>query len=368
MRKLALIALLAASFAASADEVQVRKDAPEKHVVVKGDTLWDISATFLKTPWKWPEIWQNNKDHIKNPHWIYPGDVVYLVNTANGPRLVVNGGGMPTVKLSPTVHSEPIEEGATPIPTIPFSSIEAYLRRPILASDATLSASPTVIASDDGRGLMTLGDTIYASGIKGDGEKWNIVRVGKPLTDPDSGEVLARELTYIGDAQVKAGGEPATLTVTSVDEEIQPGDRLLPATSMEGMDLTPHSPAKPVDGKIISVLSGSQATSKYATVIINKGSQDGMKLGDVLEVFRTGRSIGPEYSHRLASFNPKNGYLVGSEQRLEQFKIDGKPVNAKLPDVETGHVMIYRVLDRVSYGLVMDSAMPIYLLDAVRNP
>lgn len=365
MRKLALIALLAASFAAMADDVQLRKDAPDKHIVVKGDTLWDISAEFLKTPWRWPEIWQNNKDHIKNPHWIYPGDVVYLVQTANGPRLVVNGEQ--TVKLSPTVHSEPIED-VSPIPTIPYSSVEAYLRRPILADEKVLAESPAIIGSADGRGLMTLGDIAYASGVHGDAVKWNIVRVGKELKDPDTGEKLAREVTYVGDATTVADGEPATLKITASDLEVETGDRLLAATSVNGIDFVPHVPSKPVDGKIISVLSGSQATSKYSTVIINKGEADGMRLGDVLAVYRTGRTVGKSETSRFASFDPKNGYLDSNVERREKILINGKPVNTKLPDAVNGHILIYRVLDRVAYGLVMDSLTPIYLLDAVRNP
>lgn len=366
MRKLALIALLAASFAATAADVQLRKDAPTKHVVVKGDTLWDISATFLKTPWKWPEIWQNNKSHIKNPHWIYPGDVVYLVQTPNGPRLVVNGPE--TIKLSPTVRSEPIEDAPTPIPTIPYSSIEAYLRRPILTDESVLAAAPAIIASKDGRDMMSLGDTVYAQGIETDSHKWNIVRLGKPLTDPDTGERLALEVTYVGDAETKAAGDPATLTITSVDREIEPGDRLIPAANIDGMDFTPHQPTGEVNGKIISVMDGSQATSKYSTVIIDKGAANGMKLGDVLAVYRTGRTVGLAGTSRLASFNPKNGYIDANKERRDQVVVNDKPVNTKLPDFVTGHIMVYRVLDRVSYGLVMDSITPIYLLDAVRNP
>ncbi len=367
MRKLALIALLAASLSAMAGNVQLRQDAPDRHIVVKGDTLWDISAEFLKTPWRWPEIWQNNKDHIKNPHWIYPGDVVYLVRTANGPRLVVNGG-MKTVKLSPSIHSTPIEENATPIPSIPYSSIEAYVRRPILADEQVLAQAPTVIGGENGQKLMMLGDTIYATGVKISKPKWNIVRVGKELVDPDTGETLARDVTYVGDAETVASGDPATLKITSADQEIEPGDKLLPAENIHGVDLTPHAPAEKVSGKIIAIIGGTQATSKYATVIIDKGSANGMKLGDVLAVYRTGRSVGNADYSKWSAFDPKSGYLDGAKERRDQLEVNGKRVNVKLPDVMTGHILLYRIFERVSYGLVMDSAMPIDKLDAVRNP
>jgi hypothetical protein len=462
MRKLALIALLTASFAAAADTVQLRADAPNRHIVVKGDTLWDISAKFLKSPWKWPELWQNNKAEIKNPHWIYPGDVIYLTMTQQGPRLsLVN-----TVKLSPTVHSEVIPDVSQAIPTIPYSAVEAFLRRPLVASSTELASAPTLIASEDGRGLLTLGDPVYATGIKTDSGKWNIVRIGKALRDPESGKEIAHELIYVGDAQTQEEGNPTTLIITGVEQEIQVGDRLLPvASTMDGIDFMPRAPERQIEGKIISAFGSSQATGKYSTVIINKGTFDGLSLGHVLAVYREGRSIGPDANRgRLASFDPKDGYIDANNERAHRveyknfgeevidfldpfdflFRIfpDGRrgwryidnqclkpganvradefhdpaksmedcsadkelasrkwaymdigclksgkqinfgdafdpkdvyerhcrPENVKLPDVKTGHILIYRVFGHVAYGLVMDSSGPIYLLDTVKNP
>jgi len=461
MRKLALIVLLAASFAAAADTVQLRENAPDRHVVVKGDTLWDISAKFLKSPWKWPELWQTNRDRIKNPHWIYPGDVIYLVMTPQGPQLSV----ITTTKLSPSIQSEALPETRQAIPAIPYSAVEAFLRRPSIASVDSLANAPTLIAAEDNRNLLTIGDRVYASGVKADNGKWNIVRVGKPLMDPDTGAELAREVAYVGDADIREPGSPATLTIVSVDQEVQVGDRLIPAASMDGGDFIPHAPEKPIEGKIVSAFGGSQAAAKYSTVIVNRDRLDGLELGHVLTVYREGRAIGPDANgSRLASFAPKSGYLDADQERAHQvqykdfgeevvdlvdpfdffFRIypDGRrgwryidhrclkpgekvaadefhdpaktmvdcpatktagthqwaymdigclkpgkqisfgqafepkdvyerhcrPLNVKLPDVKTGHILIYRVFDHVAYGLVMDSANPIYLLDTVKNP
>jgi len=392
MRKLALIALLAASFAASADTVQLRENAPDKHVVVKGDTLWDISAEFLKSPWKWPEIWQNNKDRIKNPHWIYPGDVIYLIMTPQGPRLTT----MSTVKLSPTIHFEPIPDETTAITTVPPEMVDAFFRHPLVASVGALASAPVLIGAADERTMMTVGDRVYASGLQTDSGKWDIVRVGKPLNDPDSGDEIAREVIYVGEAQTVAPGSPATLTITGVEREIQVGDLLMPATEPGDLRFIPHAPSKPVEGKIISAYGSSQTAGRYSTVIINKGRIDGLELGNVLAIYETGRTAGsPPGLSRLASFSPKSGYIDSNKERggdtwsgldiacikpgkqitagesvdyQDVFTNDCKQPYVKLPNLEVGHILLFRIFDRVSYGLVMDSANPIYLLDTVKNP
>lgn len=467
MRKLALIVSLGlavglvAPSATWADQVRLRDDAPDRHVVVKGDTLWDISAKFLKSPWLWPELWQTNKDHIKNPHLIYPGDVVYLVMTPDGPRLTKMG----TVKLSPGIHSEPItvEEA---IPTIPYSTVQAFLQRPLVASAETLATAPKLIASEDGRVFLTLGDRVYANRITDTTQKWHIVRLGKPLKRPDSGEEIAREVEYVGDATLAQRGQPATLTIAKVDREIQIGDLLIPAAQTgDGLDFVPRAPNKRIEGRIISAFGGSQASGRYSTVILDRGRADGLELGHVLSVFRDGRTLGNrEEAGRFATYPPKAGYLDANRERehlieyqnfweevvdfLDPFDFffkpfpDGRrgwrymdykclkadaqvsadsfhdpaktmetcpegaelrarnwaymdigclkpgkqitfgdffdpkevyqphcrPEVVKLPDLETGHVLVYRVFDQIAYGLVMDADRTIYLLDTVRTP
>lgn len=372
--------------------MQLRADAPDRHIVVKGDTLWDISAKFLKSPWKWPELWQNNKAEIKNPHWIYPGDVIYLTMTPQGPRLSLAN----TVKLSPTVHSEAIPDAQESIPTLPYSAVEAFLGRPLVASAGTLATAPVLVGSADDRTMMTLGDRVYASNIQLDSENWNIVRIGKSLKDPDSGEELARELIYVGNAKTLATGAPATLSITRVEREVEAGDLLLPVTERDAMDFTPRAPEKQIEGKIISAFGNSQAAARYSTVIIDRGRADGLELGHVLAIDESNKSVGrnPD-SSRLASFNPKNGYLNGTNERgstdwsgldiaclkpgkqitagekvdaKDLFTSDCRQEYVKLPDLQVGHLLIYQVFDRVAYGLVMDSSGPIYLLDTVKNP
>ncbi|MDD4881440.1 MAG: LysM domain-containing protein [Gallionellaceae bacterium] len=378
MRTLALIVSLGIAFSlampatATAETVQLREDAPTRHVVVKGDTLWDISAKFLKSPWLWPELWRTNDDHIKNPHLIYPGDVIYLVMTPNGPRLSV----MKTVKLSPGIHSEPITDA---IPPIPYSAVKAFLERPSVADADTLAKAPRLIGSEDGRGMSSQGDRVYADAVGADTASWNIVRLGKPLRDPASGELLAHEVAYVGDARTVVKASPATLEITAVASEVQAGDRLIPAYTAGNTDFEPHAPAKPIDGQIISAFGRDQTTGRYETVIISKGHVDGIESGDVLAVFRAGKSVGrAEGESRTKSFSPKSGYMDSAMERGNNntyvpFNNSGLaesgPAGAtRLPDVRTGLIMVYRVFDRVSYALVLESYSPIFLLDHVGNP
>lgn len=379
MRRLVLIVSLgiscvvASPFAAMADAPPLREDHPDRHVVVKGDTLWDISAKFLKSPWRWPELWHANDDRIKNPHLIYPGDVVYLVLTPGGPRLDT----LAAVKLSPSIHAEPLARDDA-IPPIPYAAVQAFLQRPLVADPEALAQAPRLLGSEDGRGLSSVGDRVYASGAAANAADWNIVRVGKPLTDPASGELLAREVLYVGDARVRALGSPATLDITRAEHEAQTGDYLLPAGDPERLDFVPHAPDRPIAGQIISVMGSSLASGRYATVIINKGKADGIESGQVLAVSHPGKSVGRgENDNRLASFSPKSGYLDSAKERghnapYRDFDGAGPATTAdetvQLPDVRTGLIMVYRVFDRVAYALVMESSNTILPLDRVSNP
>ncbi|MBK6744888.1 MAG: LysM peptidoglycan-binding domain-containing protein [Hydrogenophilales bacterium] len=183
MRISALILSLAVAFPVLADTVKLRDDAPDRHVVVKGDTLWDISAKFLKTPWKWPELWQVNKAEIKNPHLIYPGDVVYLIMTPDGPRFAK----IQTVKLSPRIHGEPIPNQSDAIPALPPEAIAPFIAQAGVIDAERLPMLPRILGADDDRVLLMLGDTAYATQGDGYTVNWSIVRPGADLIDPDTG-------------------------------------------------------------------------------------------------------------------------------------------------------------------------------------
>lgn len=153
MRKTIISLLFAISGVAGlahADTLAMQDNAPDRYVVVKGDTLWAISGHFLKQPWRWPEIWQLNKEEIKkNPHWIYPGDVVLLDRTGGTPRLRLlkgsTGGARNEVKLSPSGRITPLDNNA--VPSIPLLAIRPFLNKPLVIEENELLNAPRVAAA-----------------------------------------------------------------------------------------------------------------------------------------------------------------------------------------------------------------------------
>ena len=336
MRKLALSLFLTGFLALSshADELKMQANAPDRYVVVKGDTLWDISGKFLKDPWKWPQIWGMNKAEIKNPHWIYPGDVIVLDRSSGTPRLsLYKGESSRTVKLSPKVRVEDATEQG--IPAIPASSINAFLSQPFVMDENALNDAPRILGAQEDRMILGAGDQVYATnGADASVSNWKVLRPGKALKDPETGTVLGYEVMYLGEAHTEQAGDPQRLRITRSSEEIQKGDRLLPASDTYSFRYVPHAPERDINGQVISAYGGVAEIGQYGTVVLNKGARDGLDEGAVLAVYRKGNIID----------------------------------KVKLPDTRSGLVMVYRVFDKVSYALVMQTHRSVNLLDVVRNP
>lgn len=400
MRNL-LSALILSAFALSlpvrADNLEIQENAPDRHVVVKGDTLWDISGKFLKTPWRWPEIWQLNRESIKNPHWIYPGDIIVLDRSGGQARLRLIRGeahGLATVKLSPAMHEEKIESGA--IPTIPISAIHAFLSQPRVVSAGALDDAPFILGSNDERVIFAKGDDAYATGGPANVTRWNILRPGKELKDPETGEVLGYEVEYVGDAKTVSPGAPQKIRITRTAQEALAKDKLLPAVDSDTFEYVPRAPETPVSGRIISAYGGVSDTGRHQTVVLNRGAAHGLAPGHVLAIYHTGNTVRLSKTELekmtwLASRNtaiPDGGAWLYSDVRClkdSNSKLtydqaaDLKAVTrvgcleqdeskVKLPDARIGLVMVYRVYDKVSYALVMESDGPVFLLDTVKNP
>jgi hypothetical protein len=230
VRQLVVSLAMLLAMPALADTLQLQDNAPEKYVVVKGDTLWDISARFLKSPWRWPEIWNLNREEVKNPHWIYPGDLIVLDRSGAEPRLkLVKGGasGLPTVKLSPGVRASEIGGGA--IPTIPIRVIHPFLAQPRVVSAGEFDTAPFILGSNTERVILGSGDDAFATGGKPGVTRWSVLRPGKELSDPETGEILGYEVEYLGDARTLVEGAPQKIRITQSAREIMPRDILVEA-------------------------------------------------------------------------------------------------------------------------------------------
>lgn len=332
-----LILAVAAAAAFATEPLKLADNAPDRHIVVKGDTLWDISGKFLQEPWRWPEIWRLNKDQIKNPHLIYPGDIVYLDYVDGQPRLRL---GKPVQgKLSPKVHEEAIGKE---IPSIPPNVIEPYISQPLVVDADELKDAPRIIGTPESRVIVGNGDEIFVLGVQEDHPKWYIYRPGTPLKDPASQEILGYEAFFLGTAQVKQAGEVTIMDILTSKEEILKGDLLLPAELPNLRSYVPHRAEQDISGLIMSVYGGVNAGGRHSVITINQGSQAGIEVGHVLGMF----------SKRSTMFKDK----------------DGRNQTMALPEERYGLVFIFRTFDRVAYGLVMEATHPLAIGDAVRNP
>ncbi|MFT7413392.1 MAG: nucleoid-associated protein YgaU [Methylophagaceae bacterium] len=320
-----------------AKDVMLNATHPQNYEVVRGDTLWDISAKFLQHPWQWPEIWQVNPQ-INNPHLIYPGDLLSL-SYINGQPVLTLTRGSRAYKLSPEVREIKLEEA---ISTIPRSAISAFLSKPLVVGEETLSNAPYIVASTDERLILGAGDRAYVRGIEGDEiEQFSVFRGGKVYTDPETAEVLGYEAIYTADAMLETASDISTVMLRNTNREVLTGDRLLPVDDGQNeMNFFPHSPEQAVNGRIISVFDGVSQVGQYQIVVLNRGTRESIEVGHVLAVMRAGQTV------RDTVTSDKDDMIT-------------------LPDESAGVAMVFKVFEKVSYALVMTASHAIHLNDKV---
>ncbi|HEY2257317.1 MAG TPA: LysM domain-containing protein [Variovorax sp.] len=351
---------------------ELTPNAPDEYTVKPGDTLWAISKLYLRSPWRWPELWGMNISDISNPHRIYPGQVLYLDRTGGRARLSTRrGNGAPegTIKLSPRTRYESLSGMA--LPTLNPSLIEPFLSEPIILDDNTLTTAPHIVAGNDSRVLLARGDRAYALGdansplieTAGPINTFRVFRNATPLKDPATGELLGYEAAYLGRVQLQRSQSvesqldngkqvqnvvPATVDIVAAKEEIRAGDRLVPEPPRELQSYTPRAPEQKVtDGRIVSVYgSAVDFVTQNQIVVINKGTRDGIESGHVLAILKNGETI----VDRAGA--PDN---------------TGKAV-MKLPNERIGLLMVFRAFEKASYALVLEISDAPHPGDLLVNP
>jgi len=339
-----LLCLVAASSIATADTIALKSDHPDRYVVVKGDTLWDISARFLRDPWVWPKVWRNNPQ-IANPHLIYPGDVVTLTIVDGQPQLQVTRPGQAEgiMKLSPQPRTSPLDASA--IPSIPLDQIQPFLTRTRIISERELMSAGYIFATDEGRLIAGSGNKIYARNITlSDTDRYIIFRSGETYYNPgDEDNPLGYEALYIGEATLLSTGDPAVFRIEESKREILSGDQLLPIFPEPITNqFIPRAPDTQLRGQIISILDGVSRIGQYQTIVLNLGEADGLETGHVLTINQTGKRVRD---------------TVGDKGKWVQ-----------LPDEQAGVAMVFRVFENVSYALVMEATKDMRLYDGVTTP
>jgi LysM domain len=353
----------------SGNVLEIRPDAPDRYTVRKGDTLWGISIKFFKEPWRWPEIWRLNKEEIRNPHLIYPGDVVVLDRVT---------GRLSIERVEPRVREEQLAGEA--IPSIPPKLIEPFLTRPLVIEYNGLDKAPEIVATELGRYNVGQGGKVYANGISQSKEElWYVYRQGRPIIDPDTNKTLGFEAVNLGVARVVKRGEPSTLVITSGTKEITTGDRLVAVGPTAVFSYIPRKPDRMIDARVARISDGEFDTrsevygenyraedpwsyapeQKVGTfrreagplqiVILNKGTQDGLEPGNVLALYRSvtisrDKSVGPFYMGKP------------------------RPADVMLPEERYGLVFVFRTFQHVSFALIVQSSEPVTPRDIARTP
>lgn len=348
-----------------AETLQLREDAPDRHIVVKGDTLWDISSKFLKDPWQWPKIWGMNREIVEDPHWIFPGEIILLdratntlsiaqpISTTNGKTENTTGStGAATgsgrsgadlsnaVKLSPSVRVERSAHDA--IPSIPASAIGPFLSRPLVIEEDGMKDAPAIVGTFEKRVMLGDNDIAYVSNLPQDkGLIWQVYRPGKALIDPESGDTLGYEANYLGIAKVEKFADISTMRITDALKEMRKGDRLAYATSGLPINYSPHAPEKEIVARIVSIYGeeGRKQAGQYSVVTLNKGLRDGLENGHVLALYRKGEVLKERWSDDIV-----------------------------LPDVRYGLLFVFRTFENLSYALVMQTRLPVEMQDSARTP
>ena len=320
-------------------------NAPDQHVVVKGDTLWGISGRFLQHPWCWPQVWDMNREDIRNPHWIYPGQIVYFDRAAGRLRLgrPTGNGGSANVRLSPRVRISGLDDDA--IRSIPAAVIEPFLSQPLIIEENEFKDTPRIVAAQEGHVFLGMGDRAYVRGDLKGATDFQVFRPGRALKDPVSQKIIGYEAVYLGEMKLARTGKTAdeadSFNVTVSREEMGVGDRLMPLPPKPIINYVPHPPQQRVDGRIVSVYGGVNQAGQNQIVSVNRGAEEGLDVGSVLELSRLGAVI-------------------------KDTTDDKKPV--KLPDERYGELFIFRTFRHISYGLVMQVTSPVQIGDTANSP
>lgn len=346
---LGLLASLTVSVSGATEDISqyLKDDHPDIYTVVKDDTLWDISGVFLERPWLWPEIWRINPQ-IDNPHLIYPGDRIALVYMDGMPQLVLERGDAgrtvrmtpsDTETLEPQIRYEPLESA---IPSIRLDAIQGFLVQNRIVNPGVLTGAPYVVQGETERLVLGAGDRVYVRGVLAESEGFNVVRSGPLYVDPVTREVLGREATYIGLGQIVAQDDDiATMLMTDTREEVQIGDRILETEHIR-VDSTffPSAPDGDIRGEIIHVLGGVTQVGQYDAVVINRGEREGLKVGNVMAIYKKGALARDRISNEMI----------------------------RLPSERAGLMMVFRTFEKLSYALVLVTERPLAVADEARSP
>ncbi|MBV8495600.1 MAG: LysM peptidoglycan-binding domain-containing protein [Gammaproteobacteria bacterium] len=342
--------------------IPIKAGAPKQYTVKRGDTLWGIAAMYLKDPWLWPEVWIINPQ-VPNPHLIYPGDTLALAYGADGQVRGVTLAEAGALRLDPRLRSQALDSS---IPTIPYSAIAAFLARPTIMTADEMHHAPYIVAFRDMHQVAGSNNEVYVRRLSAaENTRYAVVHVEGKLRDPDDGAVVGYEGIYTATALVQRPGELTKAMLIDPARETLQGDRLVSTDNSEApVNFTLRTPSGNVNGRIIEVVGGTELVGPWQVVVINRGKRHGLEPGDTLAIDEAGDSCTVTRCNQVRDFYRNGNSIIGS---TTGFATSFAP-RVKLPSERVGTLLVFKVYDRVSYGLVVGASDTIHVADLVRNP
>ncbi|WP_114326335.1 LysM peptidoglycan-binding domain-containing protein [Candidatus Colwellia aromaticivorans] len=356
------LSLCLCSLISMADQLKINDDAPKTHIVVKGDTLWDISAIFLEQPWLWPKLWRLNPE-INNPHLIYPGDIITLVFDEKGEPMLVLEPVKASYKWSPKIRQK--SKGDTAISLLPLEVIAPFIKYDHLFSADELKKLPYVLGNDEGYKSSVNGFKVYVNKELDLAKTYAIYNKGEEVIDPETTESLGFYVDLVATGQALRTGnesenEPATLKISTAKREIRSGDFVVPVHEgqMFPSVFTMKAADKSLRGSIIKASSNAKKFGKLEVVMINRGTDHQVTVGDVMAIKRLSPGVvdtdtGPEYTVDTSRWN-----------RLRT----SNGSDYKMPEEPLGELMVFKVYQQASMALILRTEKPARLQDVVTAP
>lgn len=360
MKQLILLALMTFNCTfVSADTLTLKAGYPESYVVKKGDTLWDISTIFLNDPWKWPSLWEINPQ-IANPHLIYPGDQLTLVFIDGQPRLVRNDSGKPHVRMSPEGR---IIAKSDAVPAVDLALIENYLVQNRVVDTEWLAAQPMVLAGESPSRHHVLDDVIYIDSELPLHKKYGVYERGREFFNKQTGETLGQEAILTSTGQVIESGKVSKIKLLSNYRETKAGFKILPMEddSLMSAYFSPKAADLKTPATVLAIDSNMREAGKLNVVYLDKGKQDGVDPGEVFSIYRDGEEI--VISH--------DGLPVPAAERTAYDNIVASVSSdrtIKMPDIYHGRLLVFKVFDKASLGLIVVNEHPVRVDDKLVAP
>ncbi len=335
---------------------QLKPTAPKSYVVRRGDTLWGIANMFLRDPWSWPEIWYVNPQ-VQNPHRIYPGDQLRLALGSDGHtalQLVRTAAVAPAPASGDAAHLRPLLRSSaldTPIETIPYSILAAFLSHPTVLTSDQIRAAPYIVALSESHDIAGTGHELYVNRLSGEtGSRYSVMHVDEPLINPDDGRQLGYMAIYTGTAELIAPGRISKAVLTDSARETLQGDILVPEERGQNADFIPHIPERAVSGRIIAVVDNVLLAGENQVVALNRGSSDGLERGHVLTVDQATERVADTCAH------------------IDNSSTCTHHPTVTLPTETAGTLLVFRTFPHVSYALILNDTVPMQVGARVRSP